>query len=110
MKRPRTTGHLAAPAPASVVPAPQPRHGDAVDSAVMALLSLIAAVETQPAGPATKAYRAAIRRKGEEAAAAGGSEVLEDVLRQVCDAAPDRAERRGRILTEAWVDLIGEKP
>jgi hypothetical protein len=64
----------------------------------MALLSLVASVEMLPAGPATKAYRAAIRRNGEEAAAAGGSAVLEAVLRRVCDAAPNRADRRRRIL------------
>ncbi|MFF8799316.1 MULTISPECIES: hypothetical protein [unclassified Methylobacterium] len=114
MKRPRTTGHLAAPpaapSPARTAPPLQPEQGAAVDAAVTALLSLVAAVETQPAGPATKAYRAAIRRKGEEAVAAGGSEVLEAVLRRVCDATPDRAERRGRILAEAWAGLIEAKP
>ncbi len=106
MKRPRTTGHLAEPRPARAVAAAQPEQSAAVEAAVTALLSLVASVETQPAGPATKAYRAAIRRKGEEAVAAGGSAVLEAVLHRVCDAAPDRADRRGRILTETWTGLI----
>lgn len=110
MKRPRTTGHLAEPRSPRAAPAAEPEQSAAVDAAVTALISLIAAVETQPAGPATKAYRAAIRRKGEEAVAAGGSEVLTAVLRRVCDAAPDRADRRGRILTEAWTDLIDVRP
>ncbi len=110
MKRPRTTGHLAEPPPPREAPAAEPEQSAAVDAAVTALLSLVAAVETQPAGPATKAYRAAIRRKGEEAVAAGGSEVLKAVLRRVCDAAPDRADRRGRILTEAWTGLIDVRP
>lgn len=108
MKRPRTTGHLGVPPPPE---APLPPTAEAqpalVEEMVSALLSIITAVETQPAGPATKAYRAAIRRKGEEVSASGGSEVLEAVLRQVCDAAPDRAERRERILEEAWVGLPG---
>ncbi len=106
MKRPRTTSHLAEPQPLHTAPAAEPERSAAVEAAVTALLSLVAAVETQPAGPATKAYRAAIRRKGEEAVAAAGSEVLEAVLRRVCDAAPDRADRRGRILAEAWTGLI----
>lgn len=110
MKRPRTTGHLVEPLPAHAAPVAQPERSAAVDATVTALLSLIAAVETQPAGPAQKAYRTAIRRKGEEAAAAGGSEVLTAVLRRLCDAAPDRADRRGRILTEAWAGLIEEPP
>lgn len=110
MKRPRTTGHLADPPPASATPAAPLGQSAVVDAAVAAVLSLVAAVETQPAGPATKAYRAAIRRKGEEAAAAGGNEGLEAVRRRVCDAAPDRAERRERILTEAWAGLIEERP
>lgn len=110
MKRPRTNGHLAEPRPPRAAPAAEPEQSAAVDAAVTALLSLVAAVETQPAGPATKAYRAAIRRKGEEAVASGGSEVLKAVLRRVCDAAPDRADRRGRILTEAWTGLIDVRP
>jgi hypothetical protein len=108
MKRPHTTGHLGVPPPPSDPMEPAAPVQPAVTEAVVdALLSLVAAAETQPAGPATKAYRAAIRRKGEEAAVAGGSEVLEVVLRQVCDAAPDRAERRERLLTEAWAGLPG---
>jgi hypothetical protein len=108
MKRPHTTGHLGVPPPQDDPIAPVAQvQPPIVESVAAALLSLIAAVETQPAGPATKAYRAAIRREGEEAAAAGGSEVLEAVLRQVCDAAPDRAERRERILAEAWAGLPG---
>lgn len=110
MKRPRTTDHLAEPRPSHAAPADESDKSAAVEAAVTALLSLVAAVETQPAGPATKAYRAAIRRKGEEAVAAGGSGVLEAVSRRVCDAAPDRADRRGRMLVEAWAGLIDVRP
>ncbi len=110
MKRPRTTGHLSVPLLESVPPDSQPRQGSAVDEAVTALLALIAAVETQPAGPATKAYRAAIRRKGEEAAAVGGSGALAAVCHQICAAAPDRAARRERILAEAWAGLVEVSP
>lgn len=108
MKRPHTTGHLGVPPLPSDPMEPAAPVPPAVTEAVVdALLSLVAAAETQPAGPATKAYRAAIRQKGEEAAVAGDSEVLEAVLRHVCDAAPDRAERRERLLTEAWAGLPG---
>ena len=41
------------------------------------------------AGPAVKAYRSAIRRQGQNAAAIGGRDAMEAVLRQVVDAAPD---------------------
>lgn len=108
MKRPLTTGHLGASPPSTdsiemAVPV-QPAVTEAV---VDALITLVAADETQPAGPAMKAYRAAIRGKGGEIIASGNGEALEAVLRQVCDAAPDRAERRERILTEAWAGLPG---
>jgi hypothetical protein len=78
-----------------------------IEGVVDALITLVAAAETQPAGPAKKAYRAAIRGKGGEIIASGSGEVLEAVFRQVCDATPDRAERRERILTEAWAGLPG---
>ena len=72
------------------------------------LVYLVAAIESQPsAGPAVKAFRTAIRRKGEEAAAAGGSEAMEAVLQIVRDAAPDRAERREALIEAAWADLPG---
>ncbi len=73
-----------------------------------ALLSLVAAVESGPtAGPAVKAFQAAIRRKGEEAAAAGGPDAMEAALRIVAGAAQDSAERRTRIIDKAWAGLTG---
>ncbi|AWI90996.1 hypothetical protein C0214_23945 [Methylobacterium sp. DM1] len=107
MKRPLTTGHLGVPLPSDSVEIAVPMQPAVFEAVVDDLLTLVAAAETQPAGPATKAYRAAIRRKGGEIIASGSGEALEAVLRQVCDAAPDRAERRERILTEAWTDLPG---
>ena len=71
-----------------------------------ALIYLVAAIESQPsAGPAVKAFRSAIRRKGEEAAAAGGREAMDAVLKIVQDAAPDRAERREALIDAAWSGL-----
>ncbi|MET3695356.1 hypothetical protein [Methylobacterium goesingense] len=76
-----------------------------------ALLSLVSAVESGPTtGPAVKAFQAAIRRKGEEASAAGGSEAMEAALRIVANAAPDRAERRESIIDKAWAGLNGWRP
>ena len=76
-----------------------------------ALLVLVADLETQPtSGPAMKAYRTGIRRKGEEAAAIGGVEAMETVLRAVADVAPDRAARRERIIADAWTGLPGWHP
>ncbi|MCJ2043773.1 hypothetical protein MKK58_04370 [Methylobacterium sp. J-078] len=54
-----------------------------------------------------KAFQAAIRRKGEEASAAGDAEAMEAALRIVADAAPDRAERRESIIDKAWAGLNG---
>ena len=66
------------------------------------LIYLIAAIESQPtAGPAMKASNAVIHHKGEEAAASGGSEAMDAVLKIVRDAAPDCAERRETLVDVA---------
>ena len=57
-----------------------------------------------------KAFQAAIRRKGEDASAAGGPEAMEAALRCVADAARDRAARRENIIDEAWAGLTGWRP
>lgn len=107
MIRPRTTGHLVEPAKApkaSVEPLAQ----ETADVIGRSLLALVIVVEGQPsAGPAVKAYQAAIRRNGEEAAEAGGSEAMEAALQFVRNAAPDRAERRESIIDKAWAGLNG---
>ncbi|KQP91591.1 hypothetical protein ASF60_17385 [Methylobacterium sp. Leaf113] len=110
MIRPRTTvlSHAAPPGPAA--PSAPPWQ-EAIVPIAEALLSLVAAVESGPtAGPAVKAFQAAIRRKGEEASAAGGREAMEAALRQVADAAGDRAARRDRIIDTAWAGLPGWRP
>jgi hypothetical protein len=105
MIRPRTTGHLAepsGPAEASADPSAQ----ETADVIGQSLLALVIVVEGQPsAGPAVKAYQAAIRRNGEEAAQAGGSEAMEAALQFVRNAAPDRAQRRESIIGKAWAGL-----
>ncbi|TXN15163.1 hypothetical protein FV219_02560 [Methylobacterium sp. WL122] len=74
---------------------------------VAALEAILTAMESGPkVGPAVKAYRSAIRCQGQDAAAIGGSEGMEAVLRQVVDAAPDQVGREA-VLTEAWVGLPG---
>jgi len=104
MMRPRTTGHL------SELPAqpgaPASSSFDVGTSIGQSLLALVVVVEGKPsAGPAVKAYQTAIRRKGEEAAASGGSEAMQEALRVVTDADPDRAQQRERIVRKAWADL-----
>lgn len=104
MNRPRTTGHLTDPS-AQTMASPAP---DAAISIGQSLLALVVVVEGKPsAGPAVKAYQTAIRRKGEEAAATGGSQALEDALRVVIDADPDRAQQRERLVSRAWDGLPG---
>ena len=108
MIRPRTTVPISAaplgPVEASVKPSTQ----ETADIIGRSLLALVIVVEGQPsAGPAVKAYQAAIRRNGEKAAQAGGSEAMEAALQFVRDAAPDRAERRESIIGKAWAGLPG---
>ena len=94
MIRPRTTV-LSTNPPAEPTKPVSPSWQETAAMVGGSLVYLVAAIESQPsAGPAVKAFRTAIRRKGEEAAAAGGSEAMEAVLQIVRDAAPDRAERR----------------
>ena len=102
MQRPRTTVHSAQPPtePAKSVAPPWQETAALISGS---LIYLVAAIESQPtAGPAMKAFNAAIRHKGEEAATAGGSEAMDAVLQIVCDAAPDRAERRETLINLAW--------
>lgn len=107
MIRPRTTGHLAEPIKPEEAPV-KPVVGDTANAIGRSLLALVIVVEGQPSvGPAVKAYRAAIRRNGEEAAQAGGSEAMEAALQFVRNAAPDRAERRETIIDKAWSGLNG---
>lgn len=72
------------------------------------VLALITAVEQLPEGaPAARAYRSALRRKGEALAGAGGPAALGDVLARVRAAALERADARETILGAAWADLPG---
>ncbi|MCI9882835.1 MULTISPECIES: hypothetical protein [Methylobacterium] len=110
MIRPRTT-MLSSAAPHAPEILSAPPWQDTIVPIAEALLSLVSAVENGPtAGPAVKAFQAAIRRKGEEASAAGGREAMESALRIVADAAQDRAERRDRIIGQAWAGLHDWRP
>lgn len=73
-----------------------------------AVLALLAAAESLPAGaPAAGAFRAALRRKGEAAVEAGGGTALDAVLARVHAETPDRAPVRTAILAAAWAGLPG---
>ena len=105
MIRPRTTGYLSEPPKlqeASAAPSVQ-ENAVVVGQALLALVI----VSQSPAGPAARAYQAAIRRNGEEAAAAGGSDAMEAALQFVSDAAPEHSERRESIISKAWTGLPG---
>ena len=107
MQRPRTTVLSAKPPTEPAKPVAPPWQ-ETVAIVGGSLISLIVAIESQhAAGPALKAFSAAIRRKGEEAVAAGGSEAMEAVMKIVRDAAPDRAERREALIDAAWSGLPG---
>ena len=105
VQRPRTTT-LSANPPVEAAKPLAPSWQETAATVGGALIYLVAAIESQPsAGPAVKAFRTAIRPKGEEAAAAGGREVMEAVPKIVRDAAPDRAERREALIDAAWSGL-----
>lgn len=91
-------------------PAPPAAAGspDAIAASVVALLG---AIEGQPEGsPAAGAYRAALRRKGEVLAAAGGPAALGDMLARVRVADPMRADARDAVLRAAWAGSAGWDP
>ena len=109
MIRPRTT-MLSSEAPHGGRRPPR-RPGRRPSCRLPKAADLVAAVESGPtAGPAVKAFQAAIRRKGEEASATGGPDAMEAALRIVADAAQDRAERRESIIVRAWAGLPGWRP
>lgn len=71
------------------------------------VIALVQGIERHGAGsPAVIAFKAALRRKGAEADAAGGLATLKDLLRAVADVDPDRADARTMILRAAWADLL----
>lgn len=107
MMRPRTTVLLSA-APPQPEAHPAQTWQVAIVPIAEAVIGLVAAVESQlTAGPAVRAFQAAIRRKGEEAAEAVGAEAMDATLRIAADADPDRAQRRENIIAEAWTGLAG---
>ena len=110
MKRPLTTSLSAPPlkpADAPETEASTPATWRETAPIVAALEAILSAMESGPkVGPAVKAYRSAIRRHGQDAAAIGGSDAMEAVLRQVVEAAPDQAGREAA-LTDAWAGLPG---
>ena len=110
MKRPLTTNFSAPPLKSADVPEPEtstPATWRETAPIVATLGAVLSAMKSGPkAGPAVKAYSSAIRRHGQEAAAIGGSDAMEAVLRQVVEAAPDQAGREAA-LTGAWAGLPG---
>ena len=110
MNCPLTTNFSAPPLKPADVPEPEastPATWRETAPIVATLGAVLSAMESRPkAGPAVKAYRSAIRRHGQEAAAIGGSDVMEAVLRQVVEAVPNQAGREAA-LTEAWAGLPG---
>lgn len=85
--------------------APPPDSPERIGAATIALLT---AIEGAPSGsPAATAFRSALRRKGQDLAAAGGPSALADVLARIRIADPARAETREAMISEQWVGLAG---
>lgn len=109
MKRPLTTSPAAPPLSQLEQPEmPTTLPWRETAPIVAALIAALNIMEASPkAGPAMKAHRSTIRRQGEAAAAVGGPEAMEAVLRQAAETVPDRAERWQKIIVEAWAGLPG---
>lgn len=72
------------------------------------LLPVLGAIEgLSDSSPAAGAYRAALRRKGEALAQAGGTAALLDALARVRAADPARADARETALAVAWAGIPG---
>ena len=89
-----------------VTPLPVPgEHMESLRASLCGLLDAMAPHE--PSAPAAVAYRAAIRRRGQDAVTAGGPVALDYLLRLVTEEHPNRAEDRKAILCFAWDGLPG---
>lgn len=72
------------------------------------LLALLTALDGTPAGsPAGAAYVAALRRRGEDLAIAGGPDALLAARAAAIAAASDRAEARAALIDAAWSTIPG---
>ncbi|AWN52174.1 hypothetical protein [Methylobacterium sp. 17Sr1-1] len=68
------------------------------------VLSLLVALDgTPPGSPAGAAYTAALRRRGEDLAAAGGVEALREARTAAVAASPDHAS----VIDAAWSTIPG---
>ena len=71
------------------------------------VLTLVQGIERHGSeAPAALAFKSALRRAGIEADAAGGLQVLDDLLQAVADADPGRADARTAIIRAAWGELL----
>lgn len=68
-------------------------------------LKCFAPPSASPLAPAAKAYRATMRARGQDAAAAGGGEALTYLLTRIREADPAKADVREAILDTAWAGL-----
>ena len=72
------------------------------------IITLVQGIErVGSAAPAAIAFKGALRRKGQEAQATGGSDAVAALLWQVAQADAVQAEARMAILREAWSGLPG---
>lgn len=89
-------------------PAASPPVASGPEDVAAALVAVLGAIEGLSDGsPAAGAYRAALRRKGEALAEAGGTPALLDALARVRAADPARADARETVITAAWDGIPG---
>lgn len=97
---------MSAPRPhAAARTAPPPTVADPLNDAVRALAALLVSIEGSPSGPAAGAFRAAIRRRGQNLVDTLGPASLAEALTRVRAADPERAEDREAVITAAWAGL-----
>lgn len=83
---------------------------DPLGPAVKALDALLIALDGNPHGPAAGAYRAAIRRHGQNLADTAGPEALQAAVAHLTALSPLHADDRRSAINTAWSGIEGWNP
>ncbi|KQT55050.1 hypothetical protein ASG52_25125 [Methylobacterium sp. Leaf456] len=77
-----------------------------LDDGVRALVALLVSIERNPSGPAADAFRAAIRRRGQNLVDTLGPASLAKALACIRAGDRERANDREAVITAAWTGLV----
>ena len=79
----------------------------AIEIAAKAVDNLLTAIDGTASEPVAKAYRSALRPKGEDIAQALGEDALSTIGQRAAFTRPDRQLKRRMILMDIWRGLPG---